>query len=227
MKTSDAGLAFIAQEEGTVLHVYKDISGYDTIGIGHLLSAEEKASGVFAKGITRQQAIDLLAHDIIRYEAAVNKCVNVPMTQNQFDALVSFTYNLGVGAIAGSGLLAKFNAGDVNGAADEFLKWCKARVNGELVTVQGLLNRRKRERAVFLKPDVVVPTPPAPPPAPPPPPPTPSLPEPAPVPVSDPTPPLPVPSPPPAPPQPAPVSPLQAIINFLLMLFRTFFGGDK
>lgn len=152
MKTSSAGLAFIAQEEGTVLHVYNDVAGYPTVGIGHLLTDVEKTSGVFAKGITKQQALDLLASDVVVYESAVNKNVKVPLTQNQFDALVSFTFNLGVGALASSGLLTKLNKNDYEGAADEFLKWCKAVIDGKLQTNVGLLHRRQRERALFLKP---------------------------------------------------------------------------
>jgi lysozyme len=236
MKTSAAGLAFVAQEEGTVLHVYKDVAGYETIGIGHLLSPSEKASGVFAKGLTKQQAIDLLARDIVIYESAVNKNVKVPLTQNQFDALVSFAFNNGGGALASSGLLVKLNKGDIPGAADEFLRWCKVRINGELVTNQGLLNRRKRERTIFLKPDAVVPGPvPTPTPPPPPPPPPPVVIKP--VPTPDPT-PVPVePAPPPVEPRPAPAPPapiepvkpftLKSLIDFIVSLLRAFFGKGK
>lgn len=229
MKSSQAGLAFVAQEEGTVLHVYKDVAGYETIGIGHLLSAAEKASGVFANGLTRQQAIDLLARDIVIYESAVNSHVKVPMTQNQFDALVSFSFNEGGGALASSGLLTKFNAGDVAGAADEFLKWCKVRINGQLVTNEGLLNRRKRERAVFLKPDVQVPVPT--------PTPVPVEPEPTPVPVPTPDPeptpveptpePVPVPVTPPAPIVPVKPFTLKSLIDLIVSLLRAFFGKGK
>jgi len=222
MKSSQAGLAFVAQEEGTVLHVYKDVAGYDTIGIGHLLSAAEKASGVFAKGITRQQAIDLLARDIVIYESAVNKAVTVPLTQNQFDALVSFAFNEGGGALTSSGLLAKLNKGDVAGAADEFLKWCKVRINGQLVTNEGLLNRRKRERAVFLKPDVQVPVPTPPAPVEPTP-----VPEPEPTPV-EPTPePVPVPVTPPAPIVPVKPFTLKSLIDLIVSLLKAFFGKGK
>lgn len=220
MKTSDAGLKFIAQEEGTVLHVYKDTSGYLTVGVGHLLSQAEISSGVYDKGITYDQAIALLKKDVAVTESWVDRSVRVPITQNQYDALASFAFNEGGGALFNSTLMKYLNAGNVQGAADEFLKWCKAMENGQLVVNQGILGRRKRERALFLKPDPVATPAPAP---------TPVVeqpaPEPAPV-VVQPT-PEPVPAPV-TPPTPAPVatpSSFQAIINFIMTLLKAFFGG--
>lgn len=142
MKTSVAGLAFIARAEGTVLHVYIDAVGVPTIGVGHALRPGESFPG----GITQEQAVEMLGRDVVIAEKAVNDGIKVTITQNMFDACVSFTYNCGTGAFLKSNLLKKLNAGDMHGAADEFLNW----VHGGGRVLQGLVNRRKAEREVFL-----------------------------------------------------------------------------
>ena len=154
MKTSANGLAFIGRWEGTVLHVYKDIRGIPTIGVGHVLRPGES----YPNGITQAQAMQLLANDVAIAEHAINADVKVPITQNQFDALASFTFNCGTGALAQSSTLRLLNAGDVTGAADALLLWDHA---GTTVD-QGLLHRRQSERALFLTPDPVVSSPPPP-----------------------------------------------------------------
>jgi len=146
MKTSSAGLSLIAKFEGEVLHPYKDIAGVLTIGIGHAIRAGES----FPTMITHVQAIELLGKDVIIAECAINKQVKVPLTQDQFDALVSFTFNLGTGALASSTLLKLLNQGNYQGAADQFLVWCKAVINGRPTINVGLQKRRQAERAVFL-----------------------------------------------------------------------------
>lgn len=139
MKTSQAGLKFIAQNEGTVLHVYLDSRGLPTIGVGHLIRPGEQFTT-----ITEQQALDLLAIDVGNAEHAVNSNVTVELTQNQFDCCVDFTFNCGGGAFASSTFLKKINAGDVQGAADSILMWDKPRE---------IMGRRHRERTLFLTPD--------------------------------------------------------------------------
>lgn len=168
MKTSQNGLNFIAKWEGEVDHVYKDIAGIPTIGIGHVVRPGES----FPNGITHDQALQLLAGDVGTAEGGVNSYITYQMTQNMFDALVSFAFNCGTGSLKNSSVRTKLNAGDVAGAADALLLWCHAVVNGQLVQDKGLYNRRLSERQLFLTPDgqplvhpapVDPPTPPAPP----------------------------------------------------------------
>lgn len=151
MKTSDKGLAFIGKEEGEVLHVYTDVAGVKTIGVGHALKPGES----FPSGITHDQAIELLRSDVSVAEVVIGKFVKVSLTQNQFDALCSFTFNCGGGALMKSSALVKLNAGDYDGAADALLLWnkCKDPKTGQTIVNKVLDARRHRERAVFLTPD--------------------------------------------------------------------------
>jgi lysozyme len=146
MKTSAAGVAFICSHEGFVDHVYRDAAGIPTIGYGHVLRPGDPVT------VTQDQARELMARDLAGFEAAVNADVKVPLAQPQFDALVSFAYNVGAGALAHSGVLSALNAGNYAGAADAMLQWCKRKnpATGALVTDAGLLSRRKDERALFL-----------------------------------------------------------------------------
>lgn len=141
MKTSQKGIDLIKEFEGTVLKVYKDAVGLPTIGIGHLIKKGEQFTT-----ITQQQAEELLAKDLKQFEEGVSTSVKVALTQNQFDALVSFAFNLGVGNLNSSTLLKKLNAGDIQGAADQFPRWNKA--GGR--TLAGLTRRRLAEKELFL-----------------------------------------------------------------------------
>ena len=139
MNLSDRGLQLIKESEGLRLSAYRDCVGVWTIGYGH-------TAGVPA-GMTCDEATAAawLREDVAGAEAAVHRLATVPLRQGQFDALVSFTFNLGQGALASSTLLRKLNAGDCAGAAAEFPKWCHA---GREVP-PGLVTRRARERALF------------------------------------------------------------------------------
>jgi lysozyme len=141
--TSDRGIDFIKQHEGLRLAAYDDGTGKKTIGYGHTKDVPDK--------ITKEEAEAKLIADIEEHESAVKEAVKVPLTQEQFDALTSFTFNLGAGAFKRSTLLKKINEGDLKGAADEFLKWDKARVKGKLVPMRGLTKRRQAERELFLE----------------------------------------------------------------------------
>ena len=146
MKISNNGLNLIKQFEGLRLNAYDDGVGVWTIGYGTI----KYPNGVRVKHgdkITQAQADQYIANDVATFERAVNMLVNVPLNQNQFDALVSFTYNLGATNLSASTLLKKLNSKDYNGAAGEFQKWNKA--GGKVMT--GLVRRRKAEMELFNK----------------------------------------------------------------------------
>ena len=141
MKTSNNGINLIKQFEGCILSAYKCPAGVWTIGYGHTKDVKQGMK------ITTNQATNLLKEDLKTYENYVNKYVKVKLNQNQFDALVSFTFNCGGGALKSSTLLKKLNKGDYTGAANELLRWNKA--SGKVLA--GLTRRRKAEKALFLK----------------------------------------------------------------------------
>lgn len=143
---SKVGIDLIKSFEGCYLNAYKCPAGVWTIGWG----TTEPIDGVKPHEgmvITQKQADELLIKNLKSYENAVNEYVTYSINQNQFDALVSFAYNCGNGALKTSTLLKKLNAGDVHGAANEFLRWNKA--NGKVLN--GLTRRRETERKLFLK----------------------------------------------------------------------------
>ena len=139
MQISKAGLDLIKQFEGLYLKAYRCPAGVPTIGYGHT------AGVAMGQTITQQQADDYLRRDVRMFERAVERLVKVPLTQGQFDALVSFAFNLGEGALAQSTLLRLLNAGDYAGAAAQFDRWNKS--GGRVLP--GLVRRRAAERALF------------------------------------------------------------------------------
>ncbi|KLR31087.1 muraminidase [Enterobacter kobei] len=145
MQTSDKGIALIKQFEGCKLTAYQDSVGVWTIGYGWTQPVDGKP---IRAGMTiKQETVErLLKTGLVSYESDVSRLVKVGLTQGQFDALVSFTYNLGARSLSTSTLLRKLNAGDYAGAADEFLRWNKA--GGKVLN--GLTRRREAERALFL-----------------------------------------------------------------------------
>ena len=145
MKTSKTGIALIKHFEGLKLQSYLCPAGVWTIGYGHTKGVKE---GMI---ITETKADELLKEDLAYFEDCILTFADVELTQNQFDALASFTFNLGEGALRKSTLLKKLNAGRLQEAADEFLRWDKARdENGKLKPLAGLTKRRYAERALFL-----------------------------------------------------------------------------
>ncbi|VAE69493.1 glycoside hydrolase family protein [Enterobacter hormaechei] len=145
MQTSEKGIALIKQFEGCKLTAYQDSVGIWTIGYGWTQPVDGKPirAGMTIKQETAER---LLKTGLVSYESDVSRLVKVGVTQGQFDALVSFTYNLGARSLSTSTLLRKLNAGDYTGAADEFLRWNKA--GGKVLN--GLTRRREAERALFL-----------------------------------------------------------------------------
>ena len=144
MKISKQGLELIKEFEGVRLESYKCPAGIWTIGIGHTSAAGAPDVKPGMK-ITLQEAYDILNRDLDQYEDAVSKFVKVPLTQNQFDALVSFVYNVGVGAFQKSTLLKKLNAGQYDAVPNELMKWTKA--GGK--DLPGLVRRRRAECALW------------------------------------------------------------------------------
>ncbi|MEI9687478.1 lysozyme [Kosakonia cowanii] len=145
MRISDKVISLIKQFEGLRLTAYQDSVGVWTIGYGWTQPVDGKPirPGMTIKEETAER---LLRTGLVGYESDVSKLVKVKLTQGQFDALVSFAYNLGTRALSTSTLLQKLNAGDYAGAADEFPRWNKA--GGKVLP--GLTLRREAERALFL-----------------------------------------------------------------------------
>lgn len=142
MKVSDNMLYFIKSFETFRSDAYICPAGFRTIGYGHLLSEVESITK-----ITHDIALELLMKDISFAEAAVLRLTRIELRQNQFDALVSFVFNLGAGAYQRSTLRAKVNRGEHDSAPAEFLRWVYA--NGKIL--KGLIARRKAEAAVYLQ----------------------------------------------------------------------------
>ena len=152
MQLSTRGIALIKNFEGLRLLAYRDSAGVWTIGYGSTRYHDGKAVKPGDKLANQEQADALLANTLSQYTDAVNELVQVPLAQNQFDALVSFTYNEGTGALKQSTLLHKLNNNDYSGAADQFLVWDKITDprSGEKIVSSTLADRRSRERALFL-----------------------------------------------------------------------------
>lgn len=145
-KINAKGLRLLKSFEGLRLNAYIDAVGVLTIGYG-------TTSGVVpGMKITEAQAEDFLKRDLARFENAVKSLVKVPLNEDQFSALVSFTYNVGEGALGGSTLLRLLNQRDFQGAAEQFMRWNK----GDQGELPGLTRRRKAERALFLGQDFTV-----------------------------------------------------------------------
>ena len=139
MKIGAAGIALIKQFEGCRLQAYQDSVGVWTIGYG---STTDVAPGQI---ITQAQAEQRLLEDVKHAEACVNGAVTVPLTQNEFDACVSFVFNLGCGNFRKSTLLRKLLDSDYDGASLEFRRWDKA--GGQVLA--GLTRRRAAEERLF------------------------------------------------------------------------------
>lgn len=141
MKTTERGLTLIRQFEGLRLSAYQDAVSVWTIGYGTTRGVKQ------GQVITKAEAEALLRADVQRFEVEVSQLVKVPVSQNQWDALISFTYNLGAANLESSTLLRLLNTGDYAGAAEQFPRWNKA--GGKVL--KGLVSRRAAERALFLE----------------------------------------------------------------------------
>lgn len=140
MQLSNKGKEAIKEYEGVRLRAYLDSGGVVTIGVGH--TSPGLSLGMLA---TPAQVDTWLTEDVAEAEDAVNRLVKVALTQNQFDALVSFVFNLGEGQFGKSTLLRKLNASDYDGAQAEFKRWVYD--NGKIQP--GLVKRRYAESEYF------------------------------------------------------------------------------
>ena len=139
MAIAESTLDFIIKEEGSRNKAYKDTKGLWTIGVGHLIKTDEQH--LINETLTDEQVKDLLKNDLKWCSEAVETSVKVPLQQHQFDALYSLCFNIGETNFKKSTVVKKINDNDLQGAADAILMWNKPEV---------LVNRRKRERALFL-----------------------------------------------------------------------------
>ena len=146
MKISEAGIALIRRFEGLELESYQDIAGVWTIGYGHTETAGPNQK------INEREAEELLRRDLAPRERAVEQLVSVGLNQNEFDALVSFVFNVGANAFKNSTARKRLNRNDRIGAGEALTWWNKATVSGVLREVRGLTRRRAAEKALFLTP---------------------------------------------------------------------------
>lgn len=158
MKASQVCLDLIRQFEGCYLRPYLCPAKVWTVGMGSVLYPEQLRLPLdrrlqfplkpeHFRVFTLEECYELLYRDLRKFERGVDRYVTVQLTQNQFDALVSFAYNLGLGTFQRSTLRKKLNRGDYEGAANELLKYNKAA--GKVL--RGLVRRRQAERALFLR----------------------------------------------------------------------------
>lgn len=142
---SDTALDLVKRFEGFSPTRYLCSGGKLTIGYGHVITTPHIKD--FEKPITEQRARHILMMDMTYAAQAVDRLVKVPLTQNQFDALVSFVFNIGDGAFAASTLLRYLNKGRYQEAAVEFMRWIHA--GGK--RLDGLIRRRRAEQELFLR----------------------------------------------------------------------------
>lgn len=153
LRTTTAGLAIIREFEGFRGGAYLCPAGVWTIGFGHTTAAGGPS---VSKGMvwTRAKAEQVLRDDVDRFEDQIERLIAKAKVNrvepHEFDAMVSLAFNIGPAAFAGSTVLKKYLRGDKRGAADAFLSWNKARVDGVLKPIAGLTRRRQAERALFL-----------------------------------------------------------------------------
>lgn len=146
-------MPLIKQFEGFRAAPYKDSAGIPTIGYGTILYPSNKAVTMADKPVTEADATGFLSFEMGLKSKAIAPMLQRPASLHQAAAMLCLTYNIGTGAFQTSTVLRKFNTGDIPGAADAFLMWDKATVDGQRVVVAGLHNRRVAERTVFLTAD--------------------------------------------------------------------------
>ena len=156
---SSQGVELIKNFEGYSDKLYNDPAGHCTVGYGTLVHRGncdgQTSEQPYTSGVTKEKAAELLTHEAGGFAGTINNKVTVPLNQNQFDALVSFVYNVGPGAFEKSTLLKVLNQGKYDSVPTELKKWTKARQNGQLVDLPGLVKRRAAEADLFVKAEAV------------------------------------------------------------------------
>lgn len=143
----------IKQFEGYSATPYLDSVGVATIGWGTTVYPDGHSVTMADPAITQDYAEECLTFEMSEKSDALSDCLTAMPSLHQAAAMLSLAYNIGQQAFATSTVLRDFNAGDIQGAANAFLLWDKGHVNGQLVVIPGLLNRRQAERSIFLTPD--------------------------------------------------------------------------
>jgi len=146
MKVSNKCLEMLAHHEGVRRKPYRCPAGLWTVGVGHLIGDGHSLPDSWNRTFSLEEVYAILAADVTRFERGVERYITVPLTQGQFDALVSFAFNRGLGTLQKSTLRQKLNRGDKDGAITSLLKYNKA--GGKVL--KGLDLRRKSEAALFM-----------------------------------------------------------------------------
>lgn len=147
VEVTDDAVNMVSQFEGFRSEPYQDSAGVWTIGYGSTRDADGSPIDEDTDSVTKQQALDLMRRDLLKTATILDKDVHVALNDHERAALESFIYNVGAGNFEASTLLKKLNAGDIEGSANEFLRWDHA--GGKVLA--GLLKRREAERSEFMK----------------------------------------------------------------------------
>lgn len=146
MKASKKCLEMLAHHEGVRQKPYRCPAGLWTVGVGHLIGDGHSLPDSWNRTFSLEEVYAILAADVTRFERGVERFITTPLRQCEFDALVSFAFNLGLGTLQKSTLRQKLNRGDKEGAVESLLKYNKA--GGKIL--KGLDNRRKDEASLFM-----------------------------------------------------------------------------
>jgi lysozyme len=151
MEINQSGIDLIVKYESFSAKPYLDPVGIPTIGYGSTYYEDGTRVKMSDPSISKKRAEILFTYVLSETIINIKRYLKVKLTSNQFSAIVSLVYNIGIGNFSTSTLLRLLNKGNFSGAADQFLVWNKARVNGKLKVLNGLTKRRAEERALFLK----------------------------------------------------------------------------
>lgn len=146
MNVSDKAIKMIRHHEGVRVKPYQDAIGLWTVGVGHLIGDGKTLPDEWNRTLTMGEVDEILRKDLARFEAGVERLCPTGLTQSRFDALVSISFNFGLGNLQRSSIRMKHNRGEFKDAADSFLLYNKA--GGKIF--KGLVNRRNDERALYL-----------------------------------------------------------------------------